>query len=83
MKSMEERLTMDVSEDQYKFLQREAQKLGITMSNYVRRALGLPDVNRGRRSDLMTEGPKRVRLRAVEVKPEVKSDASEASEEGK
>jgi hypothetical protein len=61
---MENRLIVDITVEQYEFLRKESQVLGISISNYVRRAVGLPDVTRGRRSDLrQTPARKRVRLR--------------------
>jgi hypothetical protein len=64
---MDNRLIMDISMEQYGFLQKESAKLEISISNYVRRALGLPDVARGRRTDLNpVVVRKRVSLRVPE-----------------
>lgn len=43
---------IEVTRDQAAWIETQAQQLGISISNLLRRSVGLPDVGRGHRSDL-------------------------------
>ena len=57
--STKKRILVEVSPIQHAALKRQAAKLGLSLSNMVRRALMLPDEKHGKRYDLKQNGATR------------------------